>query len=161
VRAIAIALDGVLRKPLDVEAQDFGAFLLYASLVDHFRVVILGTDNPVMDEHFLSVNGMVRYVKIEPTRREDGESDLDRKRGQLRRLRTEGFRFEFVVIPDPDLARDLYANGVPVLLYLHPTFSAPSFRPDHKPGIRAWSELAAEVEFQVNAKAEQMREQRQ
>jgi hypothetical protein len=158
VRAIAIALDGVLRKPLDVEAQDFGAYLLYASMVDHFRIVILGTDQPDKDEHFLTVNGLTRYVKIESIRPEDGLTDGDRKRTQLERLRAEGFTFEFVVLPDPDLAKDVYASGVPVLLYLHPTFSARSFRPDYDGGIRPWNDLRAEVEFQLSAKAQQMKE---
>jgi hypothetical protein len=157
VRAIAIALDGVLRKPLDIEAQDFGATLLYNSLVQHFRVVILGTEDPVRDEHFLMVNGLLKYVKIEPVLSGDGEGFTDQKARQLERLRAEGFTFEFVVVPDPDLAREMYSVGVPVLLYLHPTFSAKSFRPDYDRGIRPWNELAEEVEFQLVAKAEQMK----
>lgn len=157
MRTVAIALDGVLRKPLDVEAQDFGASLLFASLVNNFRVVVLGTDRPDRDEHFLAVNGLVKYVKIEPVRPGDGRGVGEQKRAQVRRLRAEGFQFEFVVIPDPDLAVDLYAEGVPVLLYLHPTFSGKSFRPDHDPGIVPWERLADEVEFQLTAKAEQMK----
>lgn len=155
MRAIAIALDGVLRKPLDVEAQDFGASLLFASLVQHFRVVVLGTDDPARDEHFLSINGLVKYIKIEPIRPEDGKEVGRQKWQQVQRLRAEGFQFEFIVVPDPDLARELYVEGLPVLLYLHPTFSSRSFRPDHVEGIRPWNELAEEVEFQLTAKAEQ------
>lgn len=158
MRAVAIALEGVLRKPLDVEAQDFGAGLLYASLVDNFRVVVLGTEDMQRDEHFLAVNGLGRYVKIEPLREEDGPTPMDQERQRLRRLRQEGFRFEFVVVPDPELAYHLYVDGVPVLMYLHPTFSAKSFRPDYDGGIRPWNELAEEVEFQRDARAKQMME---
>jgi hypothetical protein len=149
-RAVAVALDGVLRKPLDVEAQDFGASLLFASLVENFRVVVLGGEDTEKDEHFLMINGMVRYVKIEPML----PTDRGRVENQIGRLRREGFHFEFVVVPDPGLARDLYEDGVPVLLYLHPQFSNRSFRPDHEPGLTPWNELAEEVEFQINAKAE-------
>lgn len=159
MRTVAIALDGVLRKPLDVEAQDFGASLLFASLVDHFRVVVLGTDNLERDEHFLAINGLVRYVKIESLRPEDGEGVAAQKRAQIDRLRAEGFRFEFVLVPDPELAYHLYVEGVPVLLYLHPTFSAKAFRPDYDGGIRPWNELAEEVQFQLNVKAEQRRQE--
>lgn len=161
MRTVAVALDGVLRKPLDVEAQDFGASLLFASLVDNFRVVVLGTEDPVKDEHFLSVNGLVRYVKIEPLLAADGPDEYSRKIAQVRRLAAEGFRFEFVVLPDPSLARDLYAEGYPVLLYLHPTFSNKAFRPDYSGGIRPWHELEQEVEFQLAAKAEQIRKDTQ
>lgn len=158
MRAIAIALDGVLRKPLDVEAQDFGASMLFASLVEHFRVVVLGTERTDRDEHFLAVNGLTRYVKIEPIRPEDGVGVEAQRRAQIERLRAEGFTFEFVVVPDPDLATYLYAEGIPVLLYLHPTFSSRTFRPDHQQGLRPWSELRAEVEFQLTEKAKQMKE---
>jgi hypothetical protein len=157
VRAVAIAIDGVLRKPLDVEAVDFGASLLFASLVENFRVVVLGSENLAADEHFMSINGMVKYVKIEPVLPVDGEGDTAQKRRQVERLRAEGFTFEFVVVPDPDLARGLYASGIPVLMYLHPTFTAPSFRPNHVEGLRPWNELATEVEFQLTAKAEMLR----
>ncbi len=152
-RSVAIALEGVLRKPLDVEAQDFGASLLFASLVENFRVVVLGTDNPVKDEHFLGVNGLVKYVKIEPVKVGDPEGVAERTRVQIERLRAEGFTFEFVVVPDPELARGLYEDGVPVLLYLHPTFSSRLVRPDTDPGLTPWDELASEVEFQLAAKA--------
>lgn len=155
-RSVAIALEGVLRKPLDVEAQDFGASLLFASLVENFRVVVLGTDSTVKDEHFLGVNGLVKYVKIEPVKVGDPEGVAERTRTQIERLRAEGFKFEFVVVPDPELARGLYADGVPVLLYLHPTFSSRLVRPDTDPGLTPWDELATEVEFQLAAKAAAM-----
>jgi hypothetical protein len=155
MRAVAISLDGVLRKPLDVEAQDMGGSFLFASLVENFRVVVLGSEDPARDEHFLMVNGLLRYVKIEPLRPEDGRTEAERKRAQLKRLRAEGFQFEFVVVPDPGLARFLYASGFPTLLYLHPVYSTESFRPDHEGGIRAWNELASEVEFQLTTRAQQ------
>lgn len=158
MRAVAIALDGVLRKPLDVEAHDFGATMLFRSLAAQFRVVVLGTDNAERDEQFLTINGLNDYVRIEPMKPEDGTSVAAQKRGQLRRLRAEGYRFEFVVVPDPEQAKDLYAIGVPVLLYLHPTFSSESFRPDYEGGLRPWNDLVDEVRFQVTARAEQMKE---
>lgn len=153
MRSVAIVLDGVLRKPLDVEAQDFGASLLFASLVENFRVVVLGSEDLARDEHFLMINGMVRYIRLDPIRPTDRGGVAD----QIRRLRREGFTFEFVVVPDPDVARDLYEDGVPVLVYLHPEFSSRSARPDHEPGLTPWNELEEEVEFQRTQKAK-MRE---
>lgn len=152
MRTVAIALEDVLRKPLDVEAQDFAASLLFASLVDTFRVVVLGTADPEKDKHFLGVNGMTRYAKIEPLRAEDGPTLLDQRVGQLRRLRYTGFNFAFVVIPDPALAEVLYRENVPVLLYLHPEYSPSGYRPATRP----WSDLVAEVEFRRTARAENM-----
>lgn len=159
MRTVAVMLDGVLRKPLDVEAQDFGASLLYAGLLQGFRIVILGGYDEEKDKHFLSVNGMGGYVKIEPIRREDHPTEEGRIRAQIKRLRSEGFQFEFAVLPDPDLAVDVYRMGIPVLLYLHPHFSAESFRPDFEGGIRPWDELAAEVDYQRTERAKQMETQ--
>lgn len=161
MRAVAMTLEGVLRKPLDEHAQDVGGWMLYAALVSNFRVVVLGTDDPKRDEHFLLTNGMNKHVKVEPIRYEDAPTDAGRKRAQISRLRREGFQFEFIVVPDPELARQLYATGVAVLTYLHPLFSAESFRPDYDGGIRAWDELEAEVDYQRTAKAEQLRERAQ
>lgn len=158
MRTVAIALDGVLRKPLDVEAQDFGASLLYQGLVQGFRVVILGGYDTEKDEHFLAINGLGRYVRIEPLRETDAPDHAGRVRAQIRRLRAEGFRFEFVVLPDPALATDVYKMGIPVLMYLHPHYSTESFRPDFEPGIRPWQELLEEVEFQRAMAAKQMQE---
>lgn len=154
MKSVAISLDGVLRKPLDVEAQDRGAALLFGSLLNQFRVVVLGTDRPDKDEHFLSVNGLLGYVRIEPERIEDARTYQHRRMAQIRRLRAEGFQFEFVIVPDPEVARMMYREGFPVLLYLHPEYSAESFRPDYAGGVRPWKELEAEVEYQVSAKAE-------
>lgn len=158
MRTVAITLDGVLRKPLDIEAQDVGGSLLYASLVDNFRLVVLGGYDYQADEQFLTMNGLVRHVKLIPLREEDGRDDETRKVRQVQRLKGDGFTFEFVVVADPVVAKRLYAQGFPVLTYLHPAYSAPSFRPDHAGGITAWSELAAEVDYQLKSKAEQRKQ---
>lgn len=149
----------MLRKELDAEAQDRGGALLYASLIDTFRVVVLGTEDRVKDEHFLTVNGFLRYTLLDPLRPEDGITEHERKFAQANRLRRDGFNFEFVVTPDPDVATFLFRTGIPSLLYLHPTFSAESFRPDYQGGIRPWSALVDEVEYQRTVRAEQAKKE--
>jgi hypothetical protein len=146
MRAAAICLDGVLRKPLDVEAQDFGASYLYGALTSEFRVIVLGTEDSARDEHFLLINGMDRHAELEPEDPADGPERSQRILGQLRRLRARGFQFEFVVVPDPQSAVDMYRRGYPVLLYLHPQYSDNRFRPDYAGGIKPWDELVSEVE---------------
>lgn len=139
-----------------MEAQDFGASLLYRGLAEGFRVVILGTKDQAKDEHFLAINGLYGYAHIEGVRPEDGKGINDQILAQIKRLRAQGFNFEFVVLPDPDLAKDVYRMGVPVLLYLHPHYSAESFRPDYQGGIRPWGELTDEVYRQHSARVEQI-----
>lgn len=159
MRTVAVMIDGVLRKPLDVEAQDFGATLLYQGLLQGFRVLVLGGYNTERDTQFMAINGMGKYIRIEPLREEDAPEERDRIVAQIKRLRAEGFQFEFVVVPDPDLAKDLYRIGVPVLLYLHPHYSAEAFRPDFQGGIKPWAELSAEAAYQREAKVKQILEQ--
>lgn len=154
MRAVAIVLDGVLRKPLDVEAQDFGANLLYGALSDQFRLVVLGSDDTRRDDHFLLVNGMARHIRVEP----DHPKGI---LGQLRNLRQEGFVFEFVVLADPQDAMILVQNGYSTLLYTHPTFSSPAFRPDYTGGIRSWYELETEVDLQRDALVDKRKQEKQ
>jgi hypothetical protein len=156
-RVIAVALDGVLRKPLDKEAQDFGAAMLYQALREHFRIIVLGGLDLEQDEHFLAINNLLGYVRVEPMRPEDGRTDEDRVSAQIRRLRAEGFHFEFLVVPDPDLAVDLLRTGQPVLLYSHPTYTAESWRPDFEGGIQPWGDLVEEISFQEQSLVEQRR----
>lgn len=152
--SVAITLDGVLRKPLDEHAQDVGGTLLYSALVDHFRVIVLGGYEEEKDKQFLTMNGYVAHAEYVPLRREDGKDEVARRHAQVARLRTRGERVEFVIVADPQLAVRLYASGFTVLPYLHPVFTAESFRPDHVGGIRAWSELVDEVDYQLRVKAE-------
>lgn len=164
MRTVAVVLDGVLRKPLDREALDQGARLLFHSLSEHYRIVVLGGEESAKerDRVWLASNQLVRYVHFDTIIPEDGDvvvqpdgSPMSTSRfNQIMRLRTEGWHFDFLVVPDPELAKDVYAAGMPVLLYLHPTYTSPSFRPDYEGGIRSWDDLVREVEFQVKVKAE-------
>lgn len=145
MRPVAIALDGVLRKPLDKEAQDMGGILLYRALISQFRVVVLGTVDVERDAQFAMINGLNDYVKIEPLIPGD-HGDI---RNQIKRLRAEGFIFEFVVVPDPWISLDLMEEGFPVLTYTHPRFS-----PREQKGLTPWSSLASRVDSDLMARAE-------
>lgn len=146
-RTIAIALDGVLQKPLDVEAQDVGGSLLYASLVSLFRVVVLGTENPDKDEHFLRINGMRLHAEVTHP---NPEGVSDPIWDQVSRLRRDGYHFEFVVLDDPLIARRLIQSGQPVLLYAHPQYTPEIFAPQTQ---RAWGDLVDEIEYRRDKRA--------
>jgi hypothetical protein len=157
MKAVAISLDGVLRKPLDSFAQDYGGKMLYVALSTQFRTVVLGSDDPVADENFLLTNGYFGHVKVEPERMSDSARLTERRRMQLNRLRKEGFQFEFVVVPDPEMAQMIYRTGIPVLLYLHPLYSAEAFRPDYTGEVRPWALLDAEVDYQRSTRAQELK----
>lgn len=154
MRAVAIALDGVLRKPADVHALDMSGKLLYASLREHARIVILGSYSLAADRQFLDINGFTDYASIDRLSRKDGQTERERKVEQIHRLRRDGFNFEFVVTPDPVFVRDLYAMDVTGLLYLHPEYTAGAHRPDVG-GLKAWKDLEADVDYRRQAAADE------
>lgn len=153
MRTVAVVLDGVLRKPLDKEARDTSGIELFLALTEHFRVVVLGGENQDADVHWLMVNGLTRYVHYEPIRPWDMGGITTQRLDQIGRLRAAGWQFDFVMVPDPVVAKDLYAMGVIALLYIHPVFTSHTFRPDFEGGIKSWEDMSAEVEWQLTAKA--------
>lgn len=61
---------------------------------------------------------------------------------QLRRLRYEwGYPVMLVVEPDPDIAVDLMADGYTTMLFLHPEYAKPEWRPDHEHAMKTWDEI--------------------
>lgn len=155
MKAVAITLEGVLRKSKDTEAQDFGAALLYMTLASHFRVIVLGTDNQDKDEHWLLTNGMIRHSHLEPESVWEASTVMERKKAQVTNLRAMGYSFEFIIVPDPELAVEIYKMGIPTLLYLHPLYSAAPFRPDYSGGTKSWDKVVAEIDYARDVKAEE------
>ena len=60
--------------------------------------------------------------------------------------RTGPYPVDYVIVPDPGLAAELYYHGFCVLLYTSPQFARPEWRPD-APGLQppSWAALAAEL----------------
>lgn len=160
MRSVAFTLDGVLRKDPSAENRDNGAYLLYLAMAEHFRVVILGSQDKEADEFFLAVNNIVKYAAVESENILDHPYTSGRRQQQLTRLRSEGYQFEFVVVPDPWMAKWLFTAGYPVLLYLSPEYSATAFRPDTKSGARPWGELIQQVDYTRSMKARMAEEAR-
>ncbi|CAB4129681.1 hypothetical protein UFOVP115_85 [uncultured Caudovirales phage] len=56
----------------------------------------------------------------------------------------------FVILADVELAKKCLENGIKALLWLHPTYLSPRFRPDGGAGRKSWSELVGELDRQVD-----------
>lgn len=148
----AMVLDGVLRKNKDGAVNRHG-LLLYNALATVGRMAILGSQNPERDDWFLKTNGFTTHSHLIPERIEDGSDEWRRRFAQVGRLRQEGANVEFVIEPDPSIAASLIASSVPVLLYIHPQYSAPSFRPDYDNTAKPWAELTKEIDYQIRLRA--------
>ena len=54
-----------------------------------------------------------------------------------------------VVTADLDLATKLLQEGLDTLVFLHPTYLRPEFRPDGRQGVRSWAAIEAEMDKQI------------
>lgn len=154
---IGFVLDGVLRRITDSQALDPNGRTLFEGLKGFGRITFLADgfsrDRQVI-EHFLKINRITDYVDIDITVLSDGPDRVSRRLTQINRLRRTG-PISFVVEPDPKIAAALVADGVMTLLYLHPQFTVPSWRPDYIGGVRRWDDLVAETERQETLRADE------
>lgn len=154
---IGFVVDGVARRMNDQANSNPNGLALLNALIPTGRVTLLADgydrDRKVL-EHFLKFHRITGYADIDISVLSDGASSVDRRMAQLNRLRRTG-PVSFMVEPDPKIAAALMAEGVPTLLYLHPQYTVPSWRPDYGGSLRRWDDMVAETERQVSLRAEE------
>jgi hypothetical protein len=150
---VGIVLDGVMRKH-DQVGLNPGGMMLYRALEDYTRVAILATGDPDRLEHFLKVNKIYDHALLDVTVDSDAPTPAGRRLAQVQRLRRSGY-VEFVVEPDPAIAAALVAAGVPTLLFAHPQFAIPTWRPDFDGTVRPWDDLVTELDRQQELRADE------
>lgn len=154
---IGFVLDGVLRRLSDMNALNNNGLTLFEGLKPWGRVTFLLDGYPSdrdLAEHFLKLNRITGHVGLDVSVPSDGIDTVARRLAQINRLRRNG-SINFVVEPDPQVAAALLAAGVPTLLYLHPQYTVPSWRPDHNGSLRRWDDLVSETDRQVTLRADE------
>lgn len=154
---IGITLDGVMRRITDQSVPNPNGLMIFEGLKQFGRVTFLAdgfTRDLAPIEHFLKLHRITGHVGIDVSVLSDGGSIVDRRLVQIGRMRRNG-PISLVIEPDPKIAAGLLADGVPTLLYLHPQYSVPSWRPDHDGAPRRWDDLVAETDRQNNLRAEE------
>lgn len=147
-----LVVDGVLRKPATNAVIESGR-ALYWSLVETGRLALLcGEDRDKVD-WFLRTNAFNKHVHLIPEDPTSSPTPSGRRLQQIRELRRAQSNITFVVEPNPAIALDLYKESVPVMVYLHPVYTQPAFRPGYKSVAKPWEDLISEVEFQIEQKA--------
>lgn len=149
-----ITLPGVLQKTN--EAPNPQGIALYRSLAATGRLAVLCGPDENKAEWFLATNNLTDHVNLVPESLESHPTAVGRRRSQIAALRAQGTHIEFVVDPDPEVIAGLHEDGLATLLYLHPQFSQPSFRPDYKSEAKPWSQMVAVVDYQMKMKATQV-----
>lgn len=150
---VAMVLDGVLRKDRSTGTIIRQGLLLYQSLAAMGSLVIFcGADKDRAD-WFLRSNGLSQHSMLIPENLHASPTPEGRRMSQVRRVRATGATLEFVVEPNPEIATELFREGIPVLAYLHPTYTLPAFRPDYRSTATPWETLTEEVNYQLEMRS--------
>ena len=67
---------------------------------------------------------------------------------QVKYCRSQG-KVELVVTGNVELSKKLLEIGLDTLLFLHPTYLRPEFRPDGRQGMKAWADIEEEIDKQI------------
>jgi hypothetical protein len=147
-----LVLDGVLRKASNNGVIEQGQNLYWA-LAETGRLALLCGPDLEKADWFLRTNGLTKHVHLIPEDMTASPTPEGRRIQQIRQLRSKQVHIQFVVEPDPRIARALYNESIPVMAYLHPVFSQPAFRPDYKSEATPWDDLIKDVEYAIDSKA--------
>lgn len=146
-----VTVEGVLRKLTDGSRITSGIDLV-ASLAhdtDYSGLIFLTSGHAAEAEAWLDEQGISRDLVLGAR-----EDRID----QLRKIRHEwGYPVDFVIEPDPAIARKLMEEGYTTLLFLHPAYSKPDWRPDHQFAVRPWDDLAQQVADHARLRAQDKR----
>lgn len=150
--AIVMFVDGVLRNKLN-NAPIYQGLALYRMFNEDVRVVLLCDDrdktNRWLLEHKINklddlidhrVPGVVANPELE----------------QVKYCRSQG-KMELVVTANVELAKGLLEEGIDSLLFLHPNYLRPEFRPDGRQGMRSWAAIEEEIDKQIEMMKEDPR----
>lgn len=141
--SVVVLFEGVISNPRN-QAPITEGVLLYKTINELNRTIILAKDKERTDI-WLKKNNMAKnmddIIQI-------SESVVEEPRlASIKSLMSKG-RIEFVVTDDVDLAKALVEISVTVLVFVHPKYVKPEFRPDGRSGIKSWDAITEELDKQ-------------
>jgi hypothetical protein len=144
-------MDGVLRS--DSKVPIYEGISLYKSLNVNGTVMLACADQDEAarwcKEHKLTdIDGFISNKTV-------GEYE-DKDFLKIKHQQASG-PLHLVVVADIELAKTCLQNGIKTLLWLHPVYLSPKFRPDGRVGRKSWDDLVGELDRQVELMAEDNR----
>jgi len=148
---IAIVVEGILRQPND-NSVIIPGLLIYKSLVKDHRVsLIIDSAAKSKVQYWLLSNSLVDHIGEIYWDDIDSEDTAERRLAQVGRLKANG-PLSLVYESDTSAATKLLNAGIPTMLFLHPQYTHPEFRPGHTSEATPWNELLAEKIRQQEAR---------
>ena len=136
-------VDGVLRS--ETGSPIYQSLALYRMFNEDVRVILL-TDEREKTHRWLLEH---KINKIDDLFDHNLPGVIDEPElEQVKYCRSQG-KVEIVVTADLDLGKKLLQEGLDTLLFLHPTYLRPEFRPDGRQGVRSWAAIEAEMDKQI------------
>jgi hypothetical protein len=149
---VAIVVNGILRQPNDSSVIIPG-LLIYKSLVKDHRVsLIIDSGAKEKVQYWLLMNSLTEHVNEIYWDDMDSEDIVIRRMAQIGRLRKQG-PLSMVYESDTEAATRLLQAQIPTMLFLHPQYTHPDFRPGHSTEPTPWNNLLAEKVRQQEARA--------
>jgi hypothetical protein len=137
---VLVALDGVLRN--ETGGPIYEGILLYRSLCQTYKM-ILCCDTPIFEaEHWLKIHGLNLHDETLDDSVAIVNTDLRIRQLKLSRKQAN---IELLVDPDPERVALSMREGVTSLLFCHPKYQRPEFRPESKDSRRSWADIQDEV----------------
>jgi hypothetical protein len=141
--SVIVLFEGVISNPRK-QAPITEGVLLYKTINESNRTIILAKDRERTDI-WLKKNNMAKnmddIIQI-------SDSVVEEPRlASIKSLMSKG-RVEFVVTDDVDLAKTLVEMSVTVLVFVHPKYVKPEFRPDGRTGMKSWDAITEELDKQ-------------
>ena len=141
--AIVLFVDGVLRS--ESGSPIYQGLALYRMFNEDVRVILL-TDEREKTNRWLLEHKINKFDDLIDRNVPGVLEDPDIE--QVKYVRSQG-KVELVVTSDTELAKKLLEIGLDTLLFLHPTYLRPEFRPDGRQGIRSWAAIEEEIDKQI------------
>ena len=141
--AIVMFVDGVLRS--ESGSPIYQGLALYRMFNEDVRVILL-TDEREKTNRWLLEHKINKFDDLIDRNVPGVLEDHDIE--QVKYVRSQG-KVELVVTSDTELAKKLLEIGLDTLLFLHPTYLRPEFRPDGRQGIRSWAAIEEEIDKQI------------
>lgn len=147
---ILIFLDDVLRAK--TQAPVYEGRDLYLALAPSKKVTVLCKDREDA-ERWMKLSNFGEVAETLDYSYTTAVEDKDFALVQY--CRSQG-KVELVVTADIELAEKLLADGIHTLLFLHPMYMRPEFRPDGR-GRRYWNAITTELDKQQQLYSEDSR----